>query len=60
MRLAGDAIEIEREYREGVPLSQLAEQYGVSKETIRQLLLARGVPLRNRGGNTGTHSRHRL
>ena len=58
VRLDGESIE--REYRDGVPLRQLAEQYSVSKETIRQLLLARGVPLRGRGGNTGTHSRHRL
>ena len=56
--LDGDAIE--SQYRDGVPLRQLAEQYSVSKETIRQLLLARGVPLRGRGGNTGNHSRHRL
>ena len=58
VRLDGESIE--REYRDGVPLRQLAEQYSVSKETIRQLLLARGVPLRGRGGNTGTHSRHRI
>ena len=58
MTLDGEAIE--RQYRDGVPLRQLAEQYGVSKETIRQLLLARGVPLRGRGGNTGNHSRHRI
>lgn len=47
-------------YREGVPLRVLAEEHGVSKDTIRRVLLREGVPLRNRGGNQGPHSRHRI
>lgn len=51
--------EAEARYRAGEPLRVLALAYGVSKEAVRQVLLARGVPMRGRGGNQGGHSRRR-
>lgn len=51
--------EAEARYRAGEPLRVLALAYGVSKEAVRQVLLARGVPMRRRGGNQGHHSRRR-
>lgn len=51
--------EAETRYRAGEPLRVLALAYGVSKEAVRQVLLARGVPMRQRGGNQGSHSRRR-
>ena len=53
------AEEAEARYRAGEPLRVLALAYGVSKEAVRQVLLARGVPMRQRGGNQGRHSRRR-
>lgn len=52
--------EVERLYREGMSLRDIADRAGVGKETIRRILLSRNVPLRQRGGNQGPHSRHRL
>lgn len=49
----------EARYRAGDPLRVIALAYGVSKETVRKVLLLRGVPMRTRGGNQGLHSRHR-
>ena len=51
--------EAEARYRAGEPLRVLALAYGVSKEAVRQVLLARGVPMRQRGGCQGHHSRRR-
>ena len=63
-RLPADAVKVppdeaEARYRAGEPLRVLALAYGVSKEAVRQVLLARGVPMRKRGGNQGGHSRRR-
>lgn len=49
----------EAKYKQGFHLRVIAEEYGVSKELIRKILIARGVPMRGRGGNQGIHSRHR-
>jgi hypothetical protein len=54
-----NAEEAEKSYREGFHLRVIAERYGVSKELIRLILIARGVPMRGRGGSQGIHSRHR-
>lgn len=56
-KVNGEAVE--SQYREGYHLRVIAEQHGVSKELIRKILIARGVPMRGRGGNQGLHSRHR-
>lgn len=54
-----NAEAVEAQYREGYHLRVIAEEYGVSKELIRKILIARGVPMRGRGGSQGNHSRHR-
>jgi hypothetical protein len=46
-------------YQRGYPLSALATLWGTSKERVRRALLAQGIPMRGRGGNQGSHSRHR-
>lgn len=53
-----DGAEAETRYRAGEPLRTIALTYGVSKEAVRKVLLSRGVPMRQRGGNQGGHSRH--
>lgn len=46
-------------YQSGLPLSAIARQLGVSKQAVHQQLAKQGVPRRARGGNQGSHSRHR-
>ena len=64
MQLPKDAAKVDGEqaetrYRDGEPLRTIALTYGVSKEAVRKVLLSRGVPMRQRGGSQGNHSRHR-
>jgi IS30 family transposase len=46
-------------YEEGMSLRMIAEQVGRTRQAIQQLLVRMGVPRRPRGGNQGSHSRHR-
>lgn len=46
-------------YQSGMTLRDVAARIGVSYQAVYQLLKRSGIPVRPRGGNTGTHSRHR-
>jgi IS30 family transposase len=46
-------------YAEGMSLRMIADQLGKSRQAIQQLLARMGVARRPRGGNQGSHSRHR-
>jgi DNA-binding CsgD family transcriptional regulator len=46
-------------YRSGMNTSQIAAVFGCSRQAISHLLRKHGVIMRPRGGNTGSHSRHR-
>jgi IS30 family transposase len=46
-------------YEEGMSLRMISEQVGKTRQAIQQLLVRMGVPRRPRGGNQGSHSRHR-
>jgi len=44
---------------EGKSIRQIAAELGVTFQAVQSLLVRMGVPRRPRGGNTGSHSRHR-
>jgi transposase len=44
---------------EGKSIRQIAAELGVTFQAVQSLLARMGVPRRPRGGNTGSHSRHR-
>jgi transposase len=46
-------------YRSGLSLRDVAEQVGVTFQAVHRMLVRMGEPTRQRGGNTGSHSRHR-
>ena len=46
-------------YFGGMTIRQIAAAVEVSYQAIHKLLKEAGVPLRPRGGNTGTHSRRK-
>lgn len=46
-------------YFNGMTIRQIATAVDVSYQAIHKLLTDAGVPLRPRGGNTGTHSRRK-
>lgn len=46
-------------YCKGLTIRRIAELLGVSSQNVHKLLTKAGVPRRPRGGNTGSHSRHR-
>lgn len=46
-------------YRSGMTTTQIAAVFGCSRQAISYLLRTQGVITRPRGGNTGSHSRHR-
>lgn len=51
--------EAARLYKQGLSLRQVAEIMGITHQGVVYLLEAAGVERRSRGGNTGSHSRHR-
>ena len=46
-------------YEAGLSLRQIAARIGVSFQAVHGMLRRAGVAVRDRGGNTGSHSRHR-
>ena len=46
-------------YLQGLSCRQVGELIGVSAQNVHQLLQQHKTPTRPRGGNTGSHSRHR-
>ena len=46
-------------YRSGLSVRQIAKEIGVSFQAVHSMLERMGIPRRQRGGNTGSHSRHR-
>jgi transposase len=48
-----------RLYQSGHTTRQIAERLGISYQAVHQMLQRLDVPLRPRGGNMGSHSRHR-
>lgn len=46
-------------YRSGLSLRDCGERMGITFQAVYGLLKRHGVPLRDRGGNRGSHSRHK-
>lgn len=46
-------------YQTGMSLRDVATVIGVSYQAVHSMLQRANVPLRGRGGNQGSHSRHR-
>jgi transposase len=46
-------------YEAGMSLRQIATRVGVSHQAVHGMLLRTGVAMRGKGGNQGSHSRHR-
>ena len=46
-------------YESGLSIRQVAKEVGVTFQAVQSMLDRMGVPRRMRGGNTGSHSRHR-
>lgn len=46
-------------YQSGLSIHAVAELIGVSPQAVHSMLQRMGVQLRPRGGNQGSHSRHR-
>lgn len=46
-------------YRSGLSIRAVAGEVGVTFQAVHSMLRRMGVKLRGRGGNTGSHSRHR-
>jgi transposase-like protein len=46
-------------YRSGLSIHAVSELIGVSPQAVHSMLQRMGVQLRARGGNQGSHSRHR-
>lgn len=46
-------------YQSGHTTRQIAERLGISYQAVHQMLQRLEIPLRPRGGNMGSHSRHR-
>jgi len=46
-------------YKEGYTIRRIAEDLGISYQAVHAMLKRIGVELRPRGGNFGSHSRHR-
>ena len=51
---------VERLYvTEGLSIRQVAERMGVTFQAVQSMLARHNIPRRARGGNQGSHSRHR-
>jgi hypothetical protein len=46
-------------YESGMKLRDIAAAMNVTFQCVHQILVRMGVTMRPRGGNTGSHSRHR-
>ena len=46
-------------YESGLKLRDIAGVMNVTYQCVHQVLVRMGVTMRPRGGNTGSHSRHR-
>ncbi len=46
-------------YEAGMSLRQIGTRLGISFQAVHAMLLRAGVQMRGKGGNTGSHSRHR-
>jgi transposase-like protein len=46
-------------YESGMKLRDIAGVMNVTYQCVHQVLVRMGVTMRPRGGNTGSHSRHR-
>lgn len=46
-------------YQSGLPLRAVADEVGVTFQAVYAMLKRMHVKMRPRGGNTGSHSRHR-
>jgi transposase-like protein len=46
-------------YQSGLSIHAVSELIGVSPQAVHSMLQRMGVQLRARGGNQGSHSRHR-
>lgn len=45
-------------YEQGKSLRAISTEVGVTFQAVHQILRRMGVPMRPRGGNQGSHSRH--
>jgi IS30 family transposase len=46
-------------YVSGLSVREIGIQTGRTHQAVHSMLQRMGIPLRKRGGNTGSHSRHR-
>lgn len=46
-------------YQSGMTLREVGKSLGISYQAVYSLLKRAGIPVRPRGGSTGSHSRHR-
>lgn len=51
--------QMKRMYLSGLKLRDIADAMNVTFQSVHQVLTRMGVPMRPRGGNTGSHSRRR-
>lgn len=50
---------VESCYSSGLSIREIAEIAGVSFQAVHSMLKRMGMPMRQRGGNSGSHSRHK-